>query len=127
MSLAKKNRLPPTFQTFLNLVTCKPHIFQADHLGEGAEPGEPIGLPRYGGIAAMDNGDGVGVGEGNGPNATMFSTKLIPPVPANATAPAGAPVVSRKFLETKSSEALHRFTMNHMATKEVQALKVTQV
>ena len=55
----------------------------------------------------MDTGDGVGAGEGNGPNATMFSTKLTAPVPANARAPAGAPVVSRKFLKTKSSEELY--------------------
>ena len=75
----------------------------------------------------MDNGDGVGAGEGNGPNATMFSTTLTAPVPANARAPAGAPVDSRKFLKTKISEALYWFTINHMASKEVQALKVIEV
>lgn len=85
-----------TSQTFSYLVTHKPHTFQASTaLGEGAISGEPIGLPGFGGVSAVDDGDGDGdgAGEGNGPNATMFSVMLNPPVPANTRAPPGAPAV----------------------------------
>lgn len=84
---------------------CKVHIYQVGHPPkEGAKVGDPIGLPWYGGIATLviGDGDGAGVGacgEGNGPNASRFSTKSNPPVPASARVPVGAPVVSRKFLK----------------------------
>lgn len=84
---------------------CKLQIYQVGHTsGEGAKVGAPIGLPWYGGNATLEIGDGCGAGmgaggEGNGPNASRFSKKFNPPVPASARVPAGAPVVSRKFLK----------------------------